>query len=1066
MNRRPPSSLRRAIVLPFVVQIVLAVALTGFLAIRNGRRAAEEIGSRLLTEITERIEENLRHFLLAAHRIDETNRLVVEQGLLDPRDLASWRTYLWRQVRTSEPVNNIAVGNERGEYIGVDTPDSGKVVIQISNAETDYHLVTYDTDADGRLATVLSTTRDYDPRIRPWYRSPAEAGRPVWSGIYKHFVDPTLQMALSFPLQDRKGGLLAVATAAVRLSRISDFLKTLEIGRTGFAFIVDEAGFLVASSTPERPFFLMPDGTTKRLRVRKSENPLIRRLGEMILRDPDGPAAAGRGRHRRVDVDGGSHFVRVAPYRDAYGLDWRVVVVVPEADFMAGIDRSTLTTTLLCIAALVIAIGVGLRTSRRVTGPIRRLNRSARELAAGDRERRVAVDREDEIGQLARSFNEMARSLHESMETLESEVAERRAAEAELNRIFSMSIDLICIADLRSTAFVKINPAFTETLGFEAKELLGRPFLDLVHPEDMAATEAVVAEELRAGRKVIHFENRYRCKDGSYRWLSWVSHPDSERVVTYAIARDITGKKQAEAALRESEENYRGIFENAVEGFFQSTPEGRFISVNPSFARMFGYASPGELVSTITDIARQYYVDPEDRLRYKTLLREKGAVEHFEFQARRKDGAPIWVSNTTRARYDRDGVLVRYEGTVSDITARKEAEAERDRLEEQLRQAQKMEAVGRLAGGVAHDFNNNLMIILGQTEMAMISMDPDNALIQRLHEIDRAAQRSANLTRQLLAFARKQTIAPVVLNLNDTVSNLLKMLKRLIGEDIDLAWSPEADIWPVRMDPGQIDQILANLAVNARDAIAGVGKLTMETRNTVLDESYCRTHTGTVPGAYVMLVVGDDGCGMDRETLNRLFEPFFTTKPVGKGTGLGLATVYGIVKQNDGFVQVYSEPGKGTTFKIYLPRHEAESPTAPVPLPGEIPTGTETILLVEDDPGVMELAEMLLRELGYTVLSAGHPNRAIETAMDYDGEIHLLMTDVIMPEMSGRDLQERILGLRPGIGSLFMSGYTADVIAHQGILDPGVHFLQKPFSLEALGRKIRMVLDRNAGGEK
>lgn len=409
---------------------------------------------------------------------------------------------------------------------------------------------------------------------------------------------------------------------------------------------------------------------------------------------------------------------------------------------------------------------------------------------------------------------------------------------------------------------------------------------------------------------------------------------------------------------------------------------------------------------------------------------------------------------------DKEGQFAGMVATFEDITERKQAEAEREKLQAQLIQAQKMESVGRLAGGVAHDFNNMLSIILGNTEMAMEGITPDDPLHDNLSEIFSAALRSADITRQLLAFARKQTIAPKVLDLNRTIKSMLKMLRRLIGEDIDLLWLPEKKVWPVRMDPSQLDQILANLCVNARDAIAGVGKITIETGTAIFDSAYCSEHPGFVPGDFVLLVVSDDGCGMDEEILSKLFEPFFTTKDADKGTGLGLATVYGIVKQNDGFINVYSEPDQGTTFRVYLPRYlpEAESPEKKISDKLTM-VGTETILLVEDEPSILKMTKMMLERTGYMVLAAGTPGEAIALAREHAGEIHLLMTDVVMPEMNGRDLAKNLFSLYPNLKRLFMSGYTANVIAHHGVLDEGVNFIQKPFSKEQLGVKVREVLD-------
>lgn len=391
--------------------------------------------------------------------------------------------------------------------------------------------------------------------------------------------------------------------------------------------------------------------------------------------------------------------------------------------------------------------------------------------------------------------------------------------------------------------------------------------------------------------------------------------------------------------------------------------------------------------------------------------------------------------------------------------AGEQAARKRDALEAQLHQAQKMEAVGRLAGGVAHDFNNMLAVIAGHADLALEQTVPGSRLHADLLEIRKAAQRSADLTRQLLAFARKQTIAPKVLDLNDTIAGMLKMLGRLIGENIELFWKPSEPLWRVNMDPVQIDQILANLVVNARDALSGVGKITIETGLATFDEPYCEAHPGFAPGRYVLLAVSDNGRGMDQTVLAQLFDPFFTTKPRGKGTGLGLATVYGIVKQNHGFINVYSEPGQGSTFRIYLPRHEQGSAeSAPPPPPPPPQAGGETVLLVEDEAALLKLAARMLERLGYTVLVAGSPGQALQLVETHEGTIHLLLTDVIMPEMSGRDLWQRLRALRPDLKCLFMSGYTANVIAHHGVLDEGVHFLQKPFSKEALAIKLRETL--------
>ncbi|MBF0111944.1 MAG: dephospho-CoA kinase [Desulfamplus sp.] len=397
------------------------------------------------------------------------------------------------------------------------------------------------------------------------------------------------------------------------------------------------------------------------------------------------------------------------------------------------------------------------------------------------------------------------------------------------------------------------------------------------------------------------------------------------------------------------------------------------------------------------------------------------------------------------------------------LKARKIAEEEREKLQGQLIQAQKMDSIGRLAGGVAHDFNNMLSVIIGYSEIATLQIDADHPLYKPLTQIHNAAERSANLTRQLLAFARKQNITPKILDLNRTVEGMLKMLRRIIGEDIELIWLPDDNLWQVKIDPSQIDQIMANLCVNARDAISsGGGKIIIETRNTLFDEKYCSLHPYFVEGEYASIVVSDDGCGMDKETILNIFEPFFTTKEFGEGTGLGLATVYGIVKQNSGFINVYSEQNRGSSFTIYLPRHATQSDEIAKSEAIQINSSSkgETILVVDDESTILDIAKEILESYGYKVLTAVAPMEAIQISKEYDGEIHLLISDVIMPQMNGRELADRVIVSRPSIKLLFMSGYTASVIAHRGVLDDGVQFIQKPFSMNALTIKVREILDQ------
>jgi two-component system, cell cycle sensor histidine kinase and response regulator CckA len=520
---------------------------------------------------------------------------------------------------------------------------------------------------------------------------------------------------------------------------------------------------------------------------------------------------------------------------------------------------------------------------------------------------------------------------------------------------------------------------------------------------------------------------------------------------------DITNRKRTEAALTEEATRRRILFEQSPDGVLIIDPQTmRFLDFNTAAHQQLGYTREEFASLSIGDVEAMESLE-ETRARIAQVIREGQA--DFETLHRTRQGELRNVSVKART-IDVLGKSY-YQCIWRDITEHKAAEEERKTLQAQLAQSQKMESVGRLAGGVAHDFNNMLGVIIGHAELALDQTAPDHTLHSNLDEIRKAAQRSADLTHQLLAFARKQTAAPRLLNLNDAITGTLKMLRRLIGEDINLIWRPEPDLRPVRIDPAQLDQILANLCVNARDAIKGVGQISIETRCETVSEHDHFDHADVVPGEYVVLALSDNGCGMAPEILEHIFEPFFTTKDIGRGTGLGLATVYGIVKQNDGFIAVTSKHGKGTRFKIYLPPAMDKSEEMAGARKTELwQSAGELVLLVEDEPSILSMGQIILQKIGFNVAVAGTPSEAIRQAKEHHGNLDLLITDVVMPEMNGRDLAAQIKALNPGIRCLYMSGYTADVIAHRGVLDEGVDFIQKPFTVEQLSTKVREILER------
>lgn len=628
-----------------------------------------------------------------------------------------------------------------------------------------------------------------------------------------------------------------------------------------------------------------------------------------------------------------------------------------------------------------------------------------------------------------------------------------RASERKLSTLIDGLPDIIARFDGNGRLLFLSNNA-EKVLQINAREVLGKTSLELGFP---VATGMFIDESVkRVFASGANFETELTIDSRSgvilYDWRLFPER-DAGGIVcsVLSIGRDIT-------SLRKIEQNYQTLFSEMLDGFalheiildeHGKPADYRFLAVNPAFERMTGLKNDQVLGRRVLEVlpgTEPFWIETYGKVALT------GEPAFFEYLA--GEFGKYFEVTAFRTAPNQFACIF------SDISGRRRAEQEREKLQAQLLQAQKMESIGRLAGGVAHDFNNMLCVILGHAEMALAKLDPDNSLYDSLEEIFAAARRSADLTRQLLAFARRQTISPRALDLNDAVEGMLKMLRRIIGEDIDLLWYPGSGSCRVEMDASQLDQLLANLCVNARDAIRGQGKIIIETGHKVISEEDCAEHAGLSAGEHVFLAVSDDGCGMSPEVQAHLFEPFFTTKQIGEGTGLGLATVYGIVKQNNGFINVYSEPGKGSTFRIYLPVSTVGPETLEHAVLAEMELrGSETILVVEDEQSILGTTRMMLEQLGYTVLAANSPDEALSIAAEHDGVFHLIITDVIMPGMNGRELAERFKVLYPDLKVLFMSGYTADVIANRGILDKDVFFIAKPFSRRDLADKVREVLN-------
>jgi PAS domain S-box-containing protein len=631
-----------------------------------------------------------------------------------------------------------------------------------------------------------------------------------------------------------------------------------------------------------------------------------------------------------------------------------------------------------------------------------------------------------------------------------------RQSEAQHRKLVEAMREGFGVVDERNM-ITYINKRFADLLGYRPEEMIGRPVADFVDPEYWNRLREQ-GERRRRG-EAAPYEIAWRRRDGQGIHTLMSPEPVFDEQGGFkgssAVITDISERKQMEEALKKSEERYRLLVENANEAIL--VIQGGLIRfVNPKAVAIMRWGNQELTPKPFLD-----FVHPEDRetvlRRYQERLTGQPLPSIYSFRLLDQEGNTIWVEiNAVQVNWEGEPAALVF---LTDITEKKQ-------LELQFLQAQKMEAIGRLAGGVAHDFNNLLTSILGHADLMLLALRPGDPLVSDIREIKKAADRATDLTRQLLAFSRKQILQPKVLNLNQVIGDMKKMLRRMIGEDIELETNLAPDLGQVLVDPGQIDQVIMNLVINARDALPQGGKLAVTTQNAAITADEGRRYVGSKPGAYVLLVVQDDGLGMSAEVQSHIFEPFFTTKELGKGTGLGLSTVYGIVKQSNGYIWVESEPGRGTTFKIYLPRIEGRAASAirPEKAPHSY-QGTETILLVEDNDLVRQLAHSVLEQFGYRVLEARNGAEAHRLSRGYEGKIDLLLTDVVMPGMSGQALAERIREGRPTTEILFMSGYSEEVTLEQGSLAGGRRFLQKPFSPAELGQRVRELLDKRGAEE-
>ena len=867
---------------------------------------------------------------------------------------------------------------------------------------------------------------------RPWFQGALQSHATTLGEYQVGRTTATPDIVVAQPVLDPAGRVEHVLAAALELSELDRILATMNPGPGGTLTLFDRNRTILARY-PDGPKWV---GTKIR-----SSLPI-----EHLL------AGAREDRYETVGVDGVHRLYATVVVDPGFGADLFMSVGMDTAAALADANRVTRQQLLLlALAALAVIAAAVVAGQTLIVGPVEKLRAVTKRLAAGDFSARAHLARGvEELSALGDTVDAMAIAI-------EQRERERDAAERGRRLLASIvddSEDAIFSKRLDGT-ITSWNVGAEKLYGYSAADIVGRS-VQVLTPPDRQHELSGLLERLRRGEHLKHHETVRQRKDGTLVPVSLTLSPirDEHGLVVGAssIARDVTDRIQAVAALHNAEERMRFALNAARVGVWEVNLSTGTTYWSETCEAMHGLTA-GSFGRTFDAFMDR--VHPDDRPEMRRIIEEAARDRRdaeLEYRTVWPDGTEHHIRATGRFFYDEHDRPLRGAGVAIDVS-------ERRGLEDQLRQAQKMDAVGRLAGGIAHDFNNVLTAILGNAEFVLDDLPADSPLRADVIEIKTAADRAAALTHQLLAFSRKQILAPRVLHLGDVVGGVAPMLRRLIGETIELK-ATMTDRGHVKADGGQMEQVLVNLAVNARDAMPNGGRLTIETADVVLDDAYARQHAGGRAGPHVMLAVSDTGHGMDAATRARVFEPFFTTKPMGAGTGLGLATVYGIVKQSGGQVWVYSEVGRGTTFKIYLPRTDEPGQDTVAPAADERPVhGDETILLVEDEEFVREFVHKVLTRHGYAVHAVPDSARAVSFARAHHGTIHLILTDVVLADLNGRAMAGQVLKLHPESKVLYMSGYTDNAIVHQGVLDPDMWFLQKPFAAGTLARRVRERLD-------
>ena len=1058
----------------FIVLNVTSVGLVGLISYLHGQQAIADVADRLTMETHQRIQEQLRRFLEIPRHINQINAELLTHGHLSADQPKALERHFWHQIGRHQGLSSIYFGNSAGGLsdAGQNPGDGSRYILTTADMAAG-PLHKYATDDEGQRTEQLLHIPQFDARARPWYRRAVTRGAEVWSTPYVLSTGQDMAIAVSQPVYAPEGELLGVTSVDIFLSDFSRFLRELDLPGQGEAFLLDHNGFLIASSSKTQPLIeRSPEGTPRQVHAQDSSSRVVRTTAEILQQQLDAPLQEFR--PARLQIANKTHYLQLAPLRDTVDVSWHVAVAIPEQAFMGQIRSSNQLTLMWVPAAGLITLLAGLWCARRITRPIEVLSRLAEDFSRGKPAPvQMVHSRISEFARLSRSFSDMTTQVQDKITALTKEVELRKQLTANLEQseekyrtVIDHQQDALLLHQIVADGyapFSEVNARACEFYGYPKEELLKMRISDLIAPDMLQHHQARDDRRrvLDQGGLLVTSVHLNRSGERIPVEVSVsVVELNQERYLLSSV-RDISARKKAEEALSLSNEILQKLATTANDAIIQIDDQGRTIFWNQAASSIFGYSVSEVMGRKVHDLLAPNEALKRFEAAFPTFVAEgRGPAigQTVELEACHKNGERVSVELSLSAFQYRQKWHAM--AIIRDISERKKADAERRRLEEELRQKYKMEAVGVMAGGIAHNFNNNLAIILGNIELAQLNPTRPEKLHEMLSNAKIAVLRSRDLIQQILMYSRQGIQSKRAIQLAVVIDETLKLLRSTLPTTVTLdnRLAESHQEISIHADSGRIQEALINLCTNAVQAMDESGTLTIALDSVMLKAEQLPVQFDCPPGRYARLHVSDTGSGIEESHLNRIFDPFFTTKGVEQGTGMGLATVQGIVKNHQGAIKVTSQPGSGTTFSLYFPQiataESSQSEETPLPLP----SGSGHILFVDDDPMLTELGRRMLEGAGYHVTGATDSRRVVEDFRSSPESFDLLITDQTMPGLTGKDLIAELRRIRPGLPAILCTGFS-NKISEDEARALGINaFCLKPLELHELLDAVREAL--------